>query len=310
MEFFGISTDDRTVSKDSFQEINNIPASFKEKSEHDVRYGNLSDDILFALAMQNEELCRLALSMLLEREVYDIEYSHIQKSIQNMPGYKSIRLDAYVRMSDGLYCIEMQKLNNDCIPKRSRFYQGLLDVTNLYAGKEIKYTDLKKTIIIFIGDFDLWGYDRMKYSFTYKCNEIPGLELGDDTEKIFINLSGTTGDEGQIFRAFLRYIKDSTTENAEDYSVLSRFNKQFQNYRNSEKVREKYMRDSWMRESGIEEGLAKGRAEGINAFIVDKLEDYVTKDIIISKLQKRFNLSEYEAENYYNKAISEYQKVD
>ena len=70
------------------------------------------------------------------------------------------------------------------------------------------------------------------------------------------------------------------------------------------------MRDSWMRESGIEEGLAKGRAEGINAFIVDKLEDYVTKDIIISKLQKRFNLSEYEAENYYNKAISEYQKVD
>lgn len=65
-------------------------------------------------------------------------------------------------------------------------------------------------------------------------------------------------------------------------------------------AREKALRDYNQgileaRESGWEEG----RKEGIQALILDNLEEQVTQERILRKLQKRFNLSEKEAKQYY-----------
>ncbi len=55
----------------------------------------------------------------------------------------------------------------------------------------------------------------------------------------------------------------------------------------------------WEEKAYIKE---EGLAEGINAFILDYLEDGKSKKVIIDKLIRRFSLSEEEAQQYYEKS--------
>lgn len=54
-------------------------------------------------------------------------------------------------------------------------------------------------------------------------------------------------------------------------------------------------------EQGIEKGIAQGIEQGIEAFITDKLEDGISSEIIIQKLEKRFNLTNEKAREYLDK---------
>ena len=69
-------------------------------------------------------------------------------------------------------------------------------------------------------------------------------------------------------------------------------------------AREKALRDYNQgmleaRKSGWQEGEKAGIEKGIQALILDNLEEQVTQERILTKLQKRFNLNETEAKHYY-----------
>lgn len=59
------------------------------------------------------------------------------------------------------------------------------------------------------------------------------------------------------------------------------------------------------RAEGKEEGRAEGREEGIQALILDNLEEKIPTEKILGKLQKRFDLTEDKAEEYYKKFAQE-----
>lgn len=52
-----------------------------------------------------------------------------------------------------------------------------------------------------------------------------------------------------------------------------------------------------------EESRNEGLEQGICALILDNIEDNKPKEVILSKLLKRFGLTEEEAEKYYNKCV-------
>ena len=54
-------------------------------------------------------------------------------------------------------------------------------------------------------------------------------------------------------------------------------------------------------EEGIEQGIIKGIEEGIRAFVMDYMEEGISEERLLEKLQKRFELSEEEAGRYYDK---------
>ena len=56
---------------------------------------------------------------------------------------------------------------------------------------------------------------------------------------------------------------------------------------------------------GVKKGLEKGRWEGIRAVICDNRDNHVSKEIIIQKLIRLFEISREEAEKYYDKAVKE-----
>ena len=89
----------------------------------------ISNDFLFGKIMQDPKLCKELLQRILpELEIDHIEYPETQKTIRPDIDAKSVRLDVYVADSNNtVYDIEMQVAMSKELPKRTRYYQSLLD---------------------------------------------------------------------------------------------------------------------------------------------------------------------------------------
>lgn len=57
------------------------------------------------------------------------------------------------------------------------------------------------------------------------------------------------------------------------------------------------------REAGRQEGMEVGRREGIEALILDNLEEGISKERIIEQLVKRFEVSLDKATEYYKEIV-------
>ena len=61
-------------------------------------------------------------------------------------GKKGIRMDVYAAGSDKAFDLEMQATDKGDLPERVRYYQGILDVQELYAGED--YRTFKDSYVI------------------------------------------------------------------------------------------------------------------------------------------------------------------
>ena len=98
-------------------------------------------------------------------------------------------MDVYLDDGNVVYNVEMQTTRSRHLPKRSRYYAGQVDINQLGRGQE--YDQLKPTYIIFICKFDPFGKGLYQYTFCNKCDEVDGLQLGDESYKLFLNTAGT-----------------------------------------------------------------------------------------------------------------------
>lgn len=139
----------------------------------------------------------------------------VEQVILNKSGKRAIRLDAWaVSEDERQFDMEMQNdSDRDSLPKRSRYYQGLLDSPILKSGKKTRYKQLPSTTIIFITQDDIFGKDRAKYTFTEQCKEVAGLKLEDGTKKIFLNMTSKNGSQSLI--SLLQYMKRTDISNPE-----------------------------------------------------------------------------------------------
>ena len=179
------------------------------------------DDFMFGAVMSNKELCKHLLEIILQKKIKDIRYTELQKTIDLQYDAKSIRLDVYVEDDlDSVYNIEIQTTDEKNLPKRSRFYQGMIDLNILNKGES--YNKLKKSYVIFICNYDPFGKGRCFYRFENVCVDDPSLKLEDDSVKIMINPYGNdTKQFGKGFAALMGFLKngqisDTYTESLKD----------------------------------------------------------------------------------------------
>lgn len=152
------------------------------------------------------------------------------------------------------------------LPKRSRYYQGLIDLNVLAKGED--YSKLKKSLVIFVCTFDPFGFDQYLYPFEYQCrlNDGSNYFLGDGTWKIFVNTKGRKGDVSDEFKSLMHYITDGEVND----SYTQALEKKVSLINNNEEWKVSYM--TWAikladerreaREEGREEGRKEGREEG------------------------------------------------
>ena len=88
-----------------------------------------------------------------------------------------------------IYDTEVQNRNTGNLPRRSRYYQGYIDTTQLKPGT-VDFNRLGDIIQILIAPFDLIGDGYYRYTFRMNCMENKERLLGDGAVRIFLNTRG------------------------------------------------------------------------------------------------------------------------
>ena len=110
-----------------------------------------------------------------------IEYPELQKSINMHMDARSVRLDVYVKdEKEVVYDIEMQVSHTKELPKRSRYYQSMIDLQLIDKGQ--LYDELQRSYVIVICPFDLYGKEWHIYTFENICKEDGSISMGDEAE--------------------------------------------------------------------------------------------------------------------------------
>ena len=132
------------------------------------------------------------------------------------------------------------------------------------------------------------------------CRQMSELEVNDGSSTVILSTCGTEEDVDAELMEFLRYVENSTDEAAEvsDSDLIKRVHEKVQSVKRNRTREAEYMKLQERDQRNSEEGFAAGLQEGINALILDNLEEGVTKERIIEKLMKRFGLKREDAEKH------------
>ena len=259
---------------------------------------NLSDFALFLSVMKNKKAYQNTLSIILNEPDIQLKEVKVEQVILNNSGKRAIRLDAWALGTDERqFNMEMENHSEkDSIPKRARFYQGLIDTPILKSGSKTKYKNLPATVIIFITQEDIFKKDLAKYTFREKCDEVENLCLDDGTTKIFLNMSSKNGSKELI--SLLQYMKESRLDNPEilvkDKRIIEL----------NEIVTEVKESEEWegirmnILDIGIEKGREEGREEGVQAMIKACKKLGASREKVQELVLEEFSLNEEKANEY------------
>ena len=107
---------------------------------------------------------------ILNIKIRDIVYVDYEETIQMTAKSKGIRLDIYVEDDDNtVFNLEMQTTTYKELPKRSRYYQGIIDLNMIEKGES--YDILKESYVIFICTFDFLKKEEV-FTSLIKHNKI------------------------------------------------------------------------------------------------------------------------------------------
>ncbi len=150
------------------------------------------------------------------------------------------------------------------LPRRSRYYQSVADVSTTPSGTQ--YRDLPDNIVIFICTFDPFDKGYPRYTFEFTCAEAGHrLRLGDGSLRVFLNTRARKlGTLDQKLRAFYHYLQRGVAESELTKAITGRI----ATLKNDSITRRHYM--TWAlkmadaRYDGFDEGFEKGREDGIS----------------------------------------------
>ena len=276
---------------------------------------NLMDNFLFhEMLLQEdvrEEFCRILLKTILNKEVRHVKVTP-QKTILGADTNKhGIRLDAYIEAVVGsdsidadvvpdIYDIEPNRTyERETLPKRMRYYHGMIDSRFLQAGQT--YDRLPNVVIIFILPYDPFGKDRMVYTIRNEVLEEPDIEYNDGALKMILYTKGKTKDSGKELQDMLKYMEESTADNVTNQDIES-VHHLVNRVKSRKEVDLNYMKswewDDYNKKLGIQEGIELGRMEGIQSLISTCHKLNSTDEFILAELMSNFNLTQEEAQKY------------
>ena len=260
----------------------------------------IKDDFMFAKVMRDKKLCKKLLERLLQTKIRDIVYLEEQKSINIEKDAKSIRLDVYIEEGNRVFDLEMQTTDKRNLPKRSRYYQGMIDLNTIEKGEN--YKKLKESYVIFICTFDPFHQEKAQYTFENFCIEDKELRLNDGAKKIFFNAKDYINAEDEEIREFLKYVNGEKSDSA----FVKEIEDRVAQIKASEEWRLEYMtllmreQEIWeeAEEKGRKMGREEGREEGIRGTVNLLKELNIPLQTILVKIQQQYNLSPETSEKY------------
>ena len=241
---------------------------------------NLTDDFLFDVATEEIENCKAIIELTTGLRLKSLKWKSGQKVIHNLPGKRGVRLDFIAESEDGrIFDVEMQNRNEGNIPKRTRFYQALIDAPILKSG-ERGFDKMNPLYIIIICNYDPYGKKKYCYTFDNQCKEVPGLRLGDEVTKLLLSTKGENEKEvPKELVDFLHYVTESNENGLPDEcdERLKRLHESIREIKASADMEVEYMkmeeRERIIRDEGVEFGKQIGIINGKIEAVLELLED-------------------------------------
>ena len=191
---------------------------------------NLLDDFLFNAMLAYPDTGEAFIRKLLET-LFDRKFPHLKiRAQESFAGVntdlRGARLDVYIE-EDGsvqingdeiptVYDVEPDHNHKTAeirvFPKRARFYHAMIDRRSLKAGEH--FGKMKKVYVIFICDYDPFGYDRVLYTIKNRCLEEPTMPYEDDAETWVLYTRGKKGNISESLRQLLSYMENTNQNNA------------------------------------------------------------------------------------------------
>ena len=226
---------------------------------------SFTDDFMFGTVMKNKMICKGVIERLLHIKVGKIEYPSLQKTIAPFYESKGIRLDVYVSDSERVFDIEIQTSIPPSLPKRTRYYQSLMDVDNLLRGQS--YAELKESYVIFICTQDPFGKGLPVYEFRNICTADGTLFLDDKSTKVFYNVGAYGKEDEPELSALLEYLCERRatsgfTQQIDELVEKAKRNEKFRSWYMSLNIHEDDLRMAGEK-IGFERGIRKGRRDGL-----------------------------------------------
>ena len=225
-----------------------------------------SNKLMFALVMQDEELCTTFIERLFPgKKVRSLTFPndiHItpEKTIVTGLLSKSVRLDVLFEGDSEYYDIEMQVDSDPDLAKRARYYHTSMDTHFLKKGKP--YSELKPTYIIFICLHDPFGLGEPIYQFERFDRNLQ-LQLSDETYTIILAIDCPRGKIPKELESFFTYVKSETVD--ENDAFVKRIHQKVEEANRDAEVTEimtieEEMNVRW--HYGYKEGRSEGEAAG------------------------------------------------
>ena len=260
---------------------------------------NLINRFLFDEVMEDRGSYQDTVSILLGEDIELLAKPETEKELRVSPELREIRLDVVSMDRSGkLYYTEMQQKDTKNLRRRSRYYQAQLDVSLLAPGSK-DFNLLNDSCLILVAPFDIFERGLYRYTFATFCKECPDLKLEDGATRVFINTKGKNKWAfTQEFLDFMEYLTNTTDEVAEKTESyrIKRIHEQVKRIRLSEKRGVKYMQlweeKAYIREEGLEQGLAEGRDKHLINIICKKLAKAKSLDQIADEVEESLELVE------------------
>ncbi len=262
-----------------YTSVNHFLQNFRPLQELDLIDNFLFQEML-SQGEDSETFARILLSTILEKPIRRVKITPQKPILGVDTNNHGIRMDAYIEdisdmehseLSDAelipdIYDIEPNKIfEQDTLPKRMRYYHGLIDTKLLSIGSD--YDTLPNVVIIFILPYDPFHKNRMIYTVRNHCEEDASIPYDDGARKIFLYTKGTEGNPSQALQDMLKYIQKSTVDNVTNPDIAS-IQQLVDKVKQKPEVGINYMK-SWeiekmMRKEGYQDGFDDGFDDGFN----------------------------------------------
>ena len=258
-----------------------------------------TDYRIFPIVMRNEKICREFLELVLGKRISKVEiqqetdseenvetqygdslHTEGEKTILDAPHLRGVRLDVYAVDECSWYNIEMQCQVELELPRRSRYYQGQMDVFNIRRG--MKFKDLRQSYVIFLCTYDPFGRGRAVYCFQEWENTEKDLPLDDGTCKIFLNTACTDDCVPEKLLPLFRYVRNSDL--SEENELVHEIHEKVVELNQVEGRSNMYTLEDFLHEREerkYKEGLAEGELEKQKSIARKMLEMQVAIEMIV-----------------------------
>ena len=243
-----------------------------------------TDNFIFSRVMHDEHICRQVVELILGVRIGKIRYLSAQDEHKTDPESMRIIMDVFLRDENRIINVEVQTGHKKELPKRSRYYQSVADVSTTSTGT--KYRDLPENILIFICTFDPFDRDFPRYTFQYICNEDKQLKLKDGSLRIFLNTKATKLSAlDQKLQAFYHYLQDGVAESTLTQQIFNKIT----TLKNNSIERRSFMtlalKMADLEYDAYENGFDRGHEAGLQAGLQQGLEQGIEQGAYQNKLE-------------------------